>query len=175
MLSSPKKIIFSLLVGVSLAMAGCGKGGKEAPAEKSDLVCLKRADLRLVVATLKRDARETEAALREGADPNASVEGLDPPLVIAALTDNYDAVKLLLDKGANINARDGEGSTALINACFNNNKDIVELLLARGADANVPTYPIINGKKVKFTALMIATSKGNKEIVRSLTAAGAKE
>lgn len=167
--------IVSLLVGISLTLGGCGGGGKQVSADKTDLVCVKRADVRLVVATLNRDSRGIEVSLQEGADANASIEGLGPPIVIAALADNYAAVKLLLDKGASINASDGEGSTALTNACFGNNKDIVQLLLARGADANVPAYRLINGKRVRFSALMIAKSKGNEEIVKSLTAAGAKE
>lgn len=162
-------------MGISLTLAGCGRGGKEALAGNSELVCLRRADVRLVVATLNRDSRGIEASLQDGADANASIEGLDPPIAIAALSDNYDAVKLLLDKGANINAQSGEGSTALIQACFNNNKAIVQLLLARGADANIPAYPIVNGKKAKFTPLMIARHKGNEEIIKSLIAAGAKE
>lgn len=161
-------------MGISLALAGCGGRGKDVNVQ-SDLVCLKRADLRLVVATLNRDPLAIEASLQEGADANTSIEGLAPPIVIAALTDNYDAVKLLLDKGANINASDGAGYTPLINASLNNNKEIVQLLLARGADVNASAYPIINGKKVKFTALMIAQSKGNVEIIKSLTEAGAKE
>lgn len=60
-------------------------------------------------------------------------------------------------------------------ASLNSNRDIVQLLVARGADVNASAYPIINGKKVKFTALMIAKSKGNGEIIKSLTEAGAKE
>ena len=162
-------------MGISLTLAGCGGGGKEATVEKSDLVCLKRSDLRLVVATMNRDSRGIEASLQEGADANISIEGLAPPIVIAALTDSYDAVKLLLDKGANINASDSQGYTPLINASLNNNKDIVQLLLARGPDVNASAYPIINGKRVKLTALMIAKSKGREEIAQSLTEAGAKE
>ena len=98
-----------------------------------------------------------------------------PPIVIAALTDSYDAVKLLLDKGADVNASDSQGYPPLINACLNNNTQIVQLLLARGADVNASASPIINGKKVKLTALMIAKSKGHDEIAKSVSEAGAKE
>ena len=173
-MTSPK-IIVTLLVSISLNLVGCSGGGNQVAAEKKDLVCLKRSDLRLVVATLKQDSRAIAASLQDGADPNSSVEGLGPPIVIAALTDSYDAVKLLLDKGANVNASDSEGYTPLINACISNNRQIVQLLLARGADVNAPASLIINGKKAKFTALMIAKSKGLDEIAKLLSEAGAKE
>ena len=163
--------IIAFLVLISITVVGCSR----TPAEKTDLVCVKRPDLRLVVATMTRDQQGIEQSLQEGADANTSVEGLAPPIVIAALTDNYDAVKLLLDKGANINASDSQGYTPLINASLNSNRKIVQLLLARGADVNASAYPSINGKKVKLTALMIAKSKGQDEIAQSLTEAGAKE
>jgi uncharacterized protein len=91
---------------------------------------------------------------------NTTVEGLGPPIV---------------DKGANINASDSQGYTALMNASISNNRDIVQLLLSRGADVNTPSYPTIHGKKMKLTPLIIAKAKGYQDIVKLLTAAGAKE
>jgi ankyrin repeat protein len=171
-MSSSRIIVFSLLVSISLILSGCGRGKD---AGESELVCIKQQDLRLVTATLNRETAGIEAALRDGADPNAQIAGLDPPVVVAAMFDDSHALKLLLDKGANVNARDGEKFTALLSACFNNNKDIVKLLLARGADVNVSAYPIVNGKRARFTALTIAKSQNSEEIVRLLTEAGAKE
>ena len=163
--------IVALIVFISLILVGCGRS----PAEEADLLCLKRSDLRLVVATMKRDQRGIEASLEEGADANASVEGLGPPVVIAAFTDSYDAVKLLLDKGADVNSRDSDGYTPLIHACLSGNRQIVQLLLAKGADVNAPFYPVVSGKKEKLTALTVAKSRGWDEIAKLLVEAGAKE
>jgi ankyrin repeat protein len=161
---------------VVLVLTGCGRGArKEVVKEDNDVVCIKRPDLRLVVAAIERDVPTMEAALQAGADVNTSVEGLGPPIVAAALTDNYKAIQLLLDKGANINARDSRGYTALINASLNNNRDTVQLLLSKGADVNAQSYLTIHGNKVHMTPLMIAKAKGYQDIVKLLMAAGAKE
>jgi uncharacterized protein len=169
------KIVLSLLVGISLVFGACGGRGKKVAGETDDVVCLKRADLRLVVATLNRNTGGVETSLRDGADANTSIEGFGPPIVLAALTDNIDAVKLLLDKGANVNAGDREGYTALITASLNNNEEIVHLLLARGADVNAAAHPARNDQKIRLTALMIAKSRHYDNIVKLLTEAGAKE
>lgn len=168
------KILVLLLAGVSLTLGGCGIGRKQVTAEK-DLVCLKRADLRLVVATLNRNMPAIEASLRDGADANTTIEGLGTPIVIAALSGNLDAVKLLLDKGANVNASDSEGYTPLINASLSNNEEIVQFLLARGADVNASAHPTRNGQTIRVTALMIARARGYDKIAKSLVQAGARE
>lgn len=169
------KILLSVSIASLLMLSGCRGARKEAVKEDNDVVCIKRPDIRLVVAAIVRDVPTMETALEAGADVNTSVEGLGPPIVVAALTDNYQAVQLLLDKGANINATDNQGYTAIMNASLNNNREIVKLLLARGADVKTPTYPMIHGKRVEVTALMIAKAKNRKEIVKMLTEAGAKE
>ena len=173
-MSSPK-LVLSLLVAISFIFGGCQAGKKQATTEGDNLVCLKRPDLQLVVATLNRNTRAIEASLREGADANTTIEGLGTPILIAALSGNYDAVKLLLDKGANVNVTDHEGYTALINASLNNSEDIVRLLLARGADVNAAARPTRNGQTLRVTALMMAKSRGYEKIAKLLTDAGAKE
>lgn len=169
------KILLSVPLASLLMLSGCSGVQKEVEKEDNSVVCIKRPDLRLVVAAMTRDVPAMEAALGVGADVNTSVEGLGPPIVVAALTDNYKAVQLLLDNRANINASDSQGYTALMNASLHNNKDMVQLLLSRGADVKTPTYPTIHGKRTKLTALMIAKAQGFQDIVKLLTEAGAKE
>lgn len=166
-----------VLVLVVLVLTGCGRSGPNDVAQKAqdDMVYLKRADLKLIAAALTRSTPKMEAAINSGADVNATVEGLGPPIVVASLGDNHSGVQLLLDKGANINAEDSEGYTALISASFSNSPDMVRLLLSKGADVNAPSNVMVDGKKVGFTALMIARSKGRQEIVKLLTEAGAKQ
>ena len=170
------KVALFVLMLVVLVSTGCGRGAQDKVVkEDNDVLYIKRADLRLVVAAMERDVAAMEVALQAGADVNTSIEGLGPPLVAAALTDNYKAIQLLLDKGANINATGSQGHTALINASLHNNRDIVQLLLSKGADVNAPSYLMIRGNKVHMTPLMIAKAKDYQDIVKLLMAAGAKE
>lgn len=169
------KILLSVSMASLLLLSSCSDARKEVVKQDHDVICIKRSDLRLVVAAIMRDVPAMEAALQAGADVNTTVEGLGPPIVAAALTDNDKAVQLLLDKGANINASDNQGYTALINASLNNNRDIVQLLLSKGAAVNAPSYLTIHGNKVHMTPLMIAKAKDYQDIVKLLMAAGAKE
>ena len=172
-----KKVALFVLMFVVLGLISCGRDDQKdiAQKEQGDMVCLKRADLKLIAGALKRDTASMEAAIKSGADANVTVEGMGPPIVITALGDNYSGVQLLLDRGANINAEDSEGYTALITASFSNNPDMVRLLLSKGADVNAPSNLMVNGKKAGFTPMMIAKSKGNQEIVKLLMEAGAKQ
>jgi ankyrin repeat protein len=171
------KVAFFTLMLIVLALTGCGRGAPKDVTQKAqgDMVCLKRADLKLIAAALNRNTAIMEAALKSGADVNVTVEGLGPPIVVTALADNYGGVQLLLERGADINAEDSEGYTALINASVTNSPDMVRLLLSKGANVNAPSNIIVNGKKAGFTPLMIAKAKGRQEIVKLLTEAGAKE
>lgn len=161
--------LFVLMLAV-LLLTSCGRENAH-----DGLACLKKADLKLIAAALNRNTVTMEDAIKSGADVNAKVEGLGPPIVITALGNNYDGVKLLLDRGADINAEDNEGYTALINASLSNSPDMVRLLLSKGANVNAPSNLMVNGKRARFTPMMIAKSKGHQEIVRLLTEAGAKE
>jgi ankyrin repeat protein len=165
-----------VLVFLALVLAGCDRSSQNDIVQQvqQDQNCLKRVDVRLIAATLKRSTAAMEAAIKSGADVNAAVEGLGPPIVVAALGD-YKGVQLLLDSSANINAEDGEGYTALINASFTNSADIVRLLLSKGANVNASSNLTIKGKKTRITPLMIAKSQGHQEIVKLLTDAGANE
>ena len=171
-----KKVALFVLMFVVLGLIGCGRDTQKdiAQKEQADMVCLKRSDLKLIAGALNRNTASMEAAINSGADVNVTIEGLGPPIVVTALGDNYRGVQLLLDRGANINAEDSEGYTALINASLSNNPDMVRLLLSKGANVNAPSNLMVNGKKVGFTPMMIAKSKGHQEIVKLLMEAGAK-
>jgi len=172
-----EKVALLVLMLAVFVLTGCGRSGQKdvAQKEQGDMVCLKRADLKLIAGALNRNTASMEAAIKSGADVNVTVEGLGPPIVVTALGDNYSGVQLLLNRGANINAEDSEGYTALINASFRNSPDMVRLLLSKGANVNAPSNLMVDGKKAGFTPLIIAKSKGQQEIVELLTKAGAKK
>lgn len=166
--------LFVLLLA-ALVLTGCGGQRDVVQKTQDGVFCLKRADLRLISAALNRNTAKMADALKSGADVNIMVEGLGPPIVIASVGDNYNGAKLLLDGGANVNKEDSDGSTALITASLSNNTEMVRLLLSRGANAKAPSNLMVNGKRSGITPLMIAKSKGNQEIVKLLTEAGAKQ
>lgn len=129
----------------------------------------------LISAAWQGDAKQVEALLDAGANVNACDEKLGCPLVAASYSGNLDAVNLLMDRGAKVNAQDSKGMTALMNASLNGKTDVVRLLLSKGADVNVTTYPLVDGRKTKATALRLAKGRGSSDIVSLLVQAGAKE
>ena len=132
--------------------------------------------LRLLLASGQGNVEEMAAAIKAGADVNASDSLLGAPVVAAASSGNYEAVKLLVEKGANVNGTDNQGYTALMKGTLAGNIDIVRLLLSKGANVNASCYPLIHGSRTsKFTALVIAKGTKNEAIVKLLTDAGAKE
>jgi uncharacterized protein len=170
-----RRLSLLVLMAALLALTGCaGSARKEVLNAGDHVACVKRTDLRLIVAALNRNLENMESALKSGADVNATVEGLGPAIVISSAVDNSRAVQLLLDKGANINANDTQGHTALIDAALLNHREVALLLVSKGADVNTPSDLVVDGKKMSLTALMIARSKGHQDIVKFLTEAGAK-
>jgi len=103
--------------------------------------------------------------LKHKADPNwKGPDGV--PLVFYAIG-QPEALKALLDAGANPNADIGSsGQTPLIQAVQWDNPAAVNLLLANGADKETK----VNGV---YSALRIATDRGQKEIANALLQAGA--
>lgn len=77
--------------------------------------------------------------------------------------------KLLLSQGFNINATSGkDGTTLLMDAVEHDQLRIVQFLIGSGANVNIKT-------KDGRTALSLAKKKADKEMIESLTKAGAKE
>ncbi|MFC1701689.1 ankyrin repeat domain-containing protein [Pseudomonadota bacterium] len=127
----------------------------------------------LIQSVWDGDLAKVELLVKKGANVN-SVEPTKKRtvLMLAATKGQFDIVKFLYGKGADINARDKDGQTALMYASrhrFNATPDntIAIFLLSNGAEVNV------RSKKKGFTALMLASSAGNVELVQQLLEKGA--
>jgi hypothetical protein len=92
------------------------------------------------------------------------------PLMLASTYCSPALVKTLLDAGAKINETDIRGMTPLMFAVSSEeqNPAVAKLLLGAGADVNTKS-------KVGETALDWAEKFGNKDVLATLKAAGAKE
>lgn len=87
--------------------------------------------------------------------------------LFAATQVGGDICKLLIERGAKLDTQSSSGTTALMLAVANEHADIVSLLLSR----NVPLDPVL--REYGHTALLMAASIGNEEIIRMLMDAGA--
>jgi hypothetical protein len=125
-----RSFLFMLISATCLGFAGCTKraANQAASTPSGDATCVRRTDLRLIVAALRDDVNAMETELKYGADVNATVEGLGPSLWIATLNGNDRGVELLLDNGANVNQSEADGSTPLITASMIDNRQIAKLL-----------------------------------------------
>ncbi len=119
------------------------------------------------------DLAKVELLVKKGANVNSA----DPvkkrtALMWASVGGHLDIVKFLYGKGADINARDSDSQTALMYATRKQfkaatNNATAKFLLSNGAEVNV------RSKKKGFTALMLAASAGNAELVQQLLEKGA--
>ena len=105
------------------------------------------------------------------------IEALDPdkvdiveqtygqtPLMYACRRGHLEAAETLLDLGANVNRRSSKGQTPLFEAIAHNKLTIIKNLLAHdGLDINE-----INLKNLNRSALILATRKGNTEMVQAI-------
>ena len=101
---------------------------------------LTQADMALIQAVEKKDAKAVRRALADGADPNVNTMSHEPGLFYPVLLNAADqgdlaSVKLLLDAGANINLRSNYDFSALSVAVSSGHLSVVALLLARGGEA----------------------------------------
>lgn len=139
-------------------------------------------------ALLKRPARQSQAAaktllmqaaaqgqkdqikelLAKGADPNARGENGGTALMLAAGRGQAEAILFLLKSGADPNLKDAFGQTAIFHAVGNGHLTAAEALLANGANVNSTSLKGI-------TPLKIAQSRNQKELVKILQKAGAKQ
>ena len=162
-----------LVASASLLFIGCAtRDNRDASPSPGSYV--KAVDVRLLFAAIKCDTSAMEAALKDGANINAVVEGTGTPLAIMCGC-NIDAVRLLLDRGADPNVADGEGLTPLLAAALFDRRDMVRLLISKGANVNASARVTTKKGSGTFTALAVARENGYTELAQILTDAGAKQ
>ena len=119
----------------------------------------------LMIAAQTGKPEAVRMLLEKGADPNVRTKRNETALAFAATAGNEESVKLLLDRNAEINVQDIRGYSPLLYAAGSDAMPagVVKLLLAKGAD------PAAKGDGE--TALMLASKRGNTDVVRALGAA----
>lgn len=100
-------------------------------------------------------------------DPNVKdIYGITP-IIIASKNGNIDMIDLLVHRGADIYAVDVAGWNVLICGSFYEHSEVIDYFLQRGMS---PDF----SNSCNVTALMIASERGNFEMVRSLINKGAR-
>jgi ankyrin repeat protein len=131
------------------------------------------------------------AAMSDGAAPilrmlidkGANVKAVDNNkmngLLAASGANDLESVHIFVDAGLDVNSKDIAGNTPLMNAAGRSNLAMAKLLLSKGADVKavsasqsnmVKNGPIALGN---FTALILASTYGPAELVKTLLDAGA--
>jgi ankyrin repeat protein len=124
------------------------------------------ADLRLIEAVKKSDARLVRSLIAQRADAKATEADGTTALHWAAQRNNVEIVDLLLTAGADAKAANRYNVTPLSLACLNGSAAVIERLLKAGADAN-------GISEEGQTALMTASLNGKADAVKVLIAHGA--
>lgn len=148
-------LVIALLWAADLALAG-DPAGSLSPVDKA-----------LIQFAFDGDLTDAKAALTKGASVEATDSKGRTALMWAAANGHTPMVEFLLAQGADIDAMDSDGQTALMYATTRSFAATVDFLLANGAGVNYQS------KKTRFTALTIAASGGNVEVVRLLLEHGA--
>ena len=151
-------ILITLLFTVSISAAA---DDPIAPVQSDE------RDKALVQSAFDGELAKVQGLVKKGASVDATGPKSRTALMWAAANGHTPVVEFLLGQGADINAMDSDGQTALMYATTRSFAPTVDFLLANGASVNVQS------KKSKFTALIIAASGGNVEIVRLLLEHGA--
>jgi ankyrin repeat protein len=125
------------------------------------------ADLRLIDAVKKQDAKTVASLLKQHVDVNATEADGFTALHWAAQRDNLELADLLIGAGANVKAASRYNITPLSLACTNGNAMLIEHLLKAGADPNETS-------EENQTALMTASLTGKVDAVKTLLTHGAK-
>jgi ankyrin repeat protein len=124
------------------------------------------ADLRLIEAVKKSDAKTVRSLIAQHVDVNAAEADGSTALHWAAQRDNLEIADLLLTSGANGKAENRYKMTPLALACMNGDAAIIERLLKAGVDPN-------STSEEGQTALMTAALNGKVDAVKVLLAHGA--
>ncbi len=171
----------------ALIQAGCDVNGTDKQGRTPLHIACETESFHSMEALLKYGAK-TEIADSKGNTPlmaacsqgnseviqlllnhKANLEATDPlgytPFVRATHEDKVEKMGMLKNRGANIDAKDKYGNTPLLYICSRNKGNayaMAQRLLEWGADVTATSGP------KKYTPLMIACLKGNKELVKLL-------
>lgn len=136
--------------------------GAFAPPAQAD----EKQNQNLLKAVAKGDLEDALKALDKGADPNLKNAQNVPVVVSVASTDQVGLAVALLSRGGDPNAPDPAGRTALMTAVLAGRGRMVQALLSNRADVKAVAPD-------GTTAMDLAQKRGDPEILRLLTAAGA--
>lgn len=127
-------------------------------------------DLIKVLKILISKTKEKNTIIAEY-NPDYEEKLVTPVLIEAGIHENKNLFDLLIKNGININLTRPDGVTSLMVAAYNGWEDSLKMLLERGASVN---EPVKSGESEGETALTMAVSSNNKNIVKILVAHGAK-
>jgi ankyrin repeat protein len=116
----------------------------------------------------------------KGADVKAVDNNKMNGLLAASFANDLESVYIFIDAGLDVNSKDIAGQTPLMNAAGRGNLAMTKLLLSKGADVKVVSddknsMGVKNGPIAlgRFTALILASTYGPPELVKTLLDAGA--
>ena len=129
--------------------------------------------------TLTRSPEVTRVLLDSGARINDRNNYGLTALMDAARSGSLETVKVLVEAGARVDQRpqynDGtQGRTALLEAARNGQAGVVEYLAGIGADVNTKYSTEMGSQENEYSALMLASVRGDVDTVNVLLQAGAK-
>lgn len=110
----------------------------------------------LVKAATEGDLTAVQAALDQGADPNA-LHNYDTALHNAAMNGHLPVVQLLLQRGANIEQKAGADMTALMVAVLHGQIAVANFLLSQKAQIS---YDLISSLAMKVSILQENAGNG---------------
>ena len=122
----------------------------------------------LLVAAKNGESGRVLELIREGVDPNSTMEDGRSALLLASGGGHIETVKALLDAGAWVDPQERVlGMTPLLYAAWRGHTEVVMLLIRKGAE--------VNAKNAEgFTPLHYAAGEGHLRIVEVLVAEGAE-
>jgi ankyrin repeat protein len=121
----------------------------------------------LMAGSMGGDVDVVRLLLKRGATIDAVDNSGKTALTAAVSRGRIDVVKLLIQKGADPNATDKYGYTVLMRAAGTRNADLVSMICELGTDPNLRRVTD------RRTALMVAASRGDLNVVRVLLEKGA--
>lgn len=129
----------------------------------------KRHETALYYASKEEAVECVEILLERNADPTIPNAAGITPLMLACISGNLDIARALFSRlrSSDLDAQDVQGYTALFHASDGNHTDLVIALLQRGADPTICSMTLT-------TPLMLASSRGNDDIVTELLKGAAR-